>query len=187
MSTAPVPRVAPVPVDQRSEDVRELLRATRLPNGRELDLIATLAHHPGLLRRWWPFGAKLLAAGRLPIRDRELVILRTAWNCRCDYEWGQHVSIADQAGVTETELNEVRAPDVERTTFGELEQALLRAADEMHRDAEVSDATWSVLASHYDVPQLIELCMLVGQYHLVAFTLRSLRVARETGVPGFPP
>jgi hypothetical protein len=27
--------------------------------------------------------------------------------------------------------------------------------------------------------------MLVGQYHLVAFTLNSLGVQREEGVPGF--
>ena len=49
----------------------------------------------------------------------------------------------------------------------------------------ISDATWNELASHYDERQLIELPMLVGHYHLVAYTLNSLGVQREPGVPGF--
>ena len=48
-----------------------------------------------------------------------------------------------------------------------------------------SDATWSVLASRYDEPQLIEVPMLVGHYHLVAFSLNTLGVQREPGVPSF--
>ncbi|OWY58966.1 carboxymuconolactone decarboxylase, partial [cyanobacterium TDX16] len=38
----------------------------------------------------------------------------------------------------------------------------------------------------YSEAQLIEICMVVGQYHLVAFTLNSLGVEREPGVAGFP-
>ena len=33
---------------------------------------------------------------------------------------------------------------------------------------------------------MIEVCMVVGQYHLVAFTLNALGVEREPGVDGFP-
>src|SRR5579859_6836350 len=62
--------------------------------------------------------------------------------------------------------------------------ALLRAVDELHRDAAISDETWSRLSASYDEQQLIELCMLIGHYHMVAFTLNSLRVQREEGVPG---
>jgi len=50
----------------------------------------------------------------------------------------------------------------------------------------LSDATWRALAERYDDQQLIEVCMVVGQYHLVAFTLRSLGVQREPGVVGLP-
>ena len=75
-------------------------------------------------------------------------------------------------------------PDLSRTQR-ELEAALLRAADELHADACISDATWGVLAAQLDERQLIEVPMLIGHYHLVAFTLNSLGVQREPGVPGF--
>jgi alkylhydroperoxidase family enzyme len=62
----------------------------------------------------------------------------------------------------------------------------VRAADELHADAVLSDATWAALAEGYDTQQLIEVPMVAGQYHLVAFTLNSLGVQREDGVEGLP-
>ncbi len=64
--------------------------------------------------------------------------------------------------------------------------ALLRAADELHAGAHIGDDTWAGLAARWTTAQLIELCMVVGQYHLVAFTLNSLGVQREAGVDGLP-
>jgi hypothetical protein len=48
------------------------------------------------------------------------------------------------------------------------------------------DRSGAALAGRFDEQELIEICMVVGQYHLVAFTLRSLAVQREPGVVGFP-
>ena len=67
-----------------------------------------------------------------------------------------------------------------------LERALLRAVSELHVDNCVGDETWRVLAGHYDDQLLIELVMLVGQYHLVAGALNSFGVQREPGVAGLP-
>ena len=72
---------------------------------------------------------------------------------------------------------------VERSAGDEL---LVRAADELHADSIIGDDTWAGLAELYDEQQLIEVCMVVGQYHLVGFTLNSLRIAREAGVEGLP-
>ena len=58
---------------------------------------------------------------------------------------------------------------------------LLTAADELHDQSRISDATWAALAARYDEKQLIELPILVGQYHLVAFALNSLGVQVEGG------
>ena len=66
------------------------------------------------------------------------------------------------------------------------EASLLRAADELRADSVISDPTWAALAERYGERQLIEVCMLVGQYHLVAFTLNSLGIEREPGVEGLP-
>ena len=52
-----------------------------------------LGAHPRLFRAWLPFGAALLLRGELLRTDTELVILRTACNSRCEYEWVQHAGI----------------------------------------------------------------------------------------------
>ena len=182
-----MPRIPPTEPSDRDERTEELLAAMRRPDGTDLNIFATLAHHPKLLKRWSAFGGTLLFGGRLPGRDRELLILRTAWLCKAAYEWGQHVLIAGAAGVTDAEIERIPAEEIS-ADWGPLDQALLRAADELHQGARISDATWEVLAGAYDHQQLIEVCMVVGQYHMVAFTLNSLGVEleQEPGLARFP-
>ena len=183
------PRIPPLPPGERDERTQELLTSLRLPaddDGRapDLNIFATFARHPRLLRRWSQFGGVVLT-GQLPAPARSLLILRTAWNCQADYEWGQHVVIGAQAGLTEREIELCTRPMAEGD-WSEADQGLLRAADELHGESRISDRAWAFLRERYTDAQLIEICMVVGQYHLVACTLNSLDVQREPGVPGFP-
>jgi 4-carboxymuconolactone decarboxylase len=60
---------------------------------------------------------------------------------------------------------------------------LLRAADELVRTHRLSDTAWSGLAERYPTGQIIEICMLVGQYAMLAGVLNSLGVQIEDGYP----
>ena len=181
-----VPRIPPTTAADRDERAEELLAGMmRRPDGTDMNLFATLAHHPKLLKRWAAFGATLLFGGSLPPRDRELLILRTAWLCRAEYEWGQHVELARGAGVTDEEIERIYK-DPSSPAWSDGERALLAAADELHEDSQISDPSWATLAQSYDNQQLIEICMVVGQYHMVAFTLNSLGIEPEPGVTKFP-
>jgi 4-carboxymuconolactone decarboxylase len=180
----PGPRIPPLAPDERDDQARELLAGARIGGG-DANIFTTLVRHPGLFRKWMPFGGKLLA-GKLPPRDRELLILRTGWNCRAEYEWGQHVLIGARAGLTPEDIARVPAGADGGGGWTALETALLRAADELHDDQCVGDETWAVLEAHYDTQQMIELPMLVGQYHMVAMTLNSLGVQLDPGLEGFP-
>jgi 4-carboxymuconolactone decarboxylase len=179
------PRIAPLAREERDERTEELLASLRRePGGPDLNLFATLAHHPRLLKRWSGFGGVLLYRGELSARERELLILRTAWNCQAHYEWGQHRVIALACDLTEDDIERVRrGPDDEEWPV--TDATLLRAADELHAWSRISDLTWEALSSRYTPAQLIEICMVVGQYHLVAFTLNSLGVELDEGVKGF--
>ncbi len=121
----------------------------------------------------------LLYGGTLPARERELLILRAGYLCRADYEWGQHVEIGRAAGLTDVEIARVAAGPLAEGWSPE-DADLLRAADELHGSSRISSSTWAALAKRWDDQQLIELCMVVGQYHLVAFTLNSLGVEPES-------
>jgi 4-carboxymuconolactone decarboxylase len=181
-------RIAPLPPEEWPEDLRPL--ATFTASGEEisigdLNIFRTLARHPELFQSWGPFGGFLLTRAQLPFEERELLILRTGWNCGSPYEWGQHARIAVNGGISREAVDRVAAgPDAEG--WSEREAALLRAADELHADNVISDATWAALATELDERQLIEVCMLVGQYHLVAFMLNSVGVQPEPGLEPLP-
>ena len=178
------PRIAPLPRDQWDPEVQEILQATQM-GGRVLNIFQTLARHPKLLKRWLVFGNHVLVKSTLSPRERELLILRTGWNCRAEYEWGQHAAIARQIGLTDAEIERVtRGPDA--PGWDPFEATLLRAADELHRDSRIGDATWSALGARYSTQQLMDLVFTVGQYTLVSMALNSLGVQLDEGIAGFP-
>jgi 4-carboxymuconolactone decarboxylase len=182
MARPTAPRIAPLPKTEQSTSAQALLEGVSVV-GSEANIFTTLIRAEGLTRRWLPFGGKLLN-GKLPARDRELLILRTGWNCQADYEWAQHVVIGRDAGLTPEEIGRVpQGPDAPWSPF---DATLLRAADELHATWCIADPTWAALAERYDVQQLIELPMLVGAYHMVAMTLNSLGVQLDPGLTGLP-
>ena len=97
---------------------------------------------------------------------------------------GQHAVLAGRVGISDEEIARVKSGP-EAGGWTEMEGAMLRAVDELHSDACVTDDTWKVLAAHLDERQLIEVPMLVGQYHIVSFTLNTLGIQREPGLGGF--
>jgi 4-carboxymuconolactone decarboxylase len=182
--SSPGPRIALTPPRGNPDEVQSLLDVLSRRGRPPLNLFLALARHPDLLRDYLPFGSRLLLTGTLPARDRELAILRTAWLCGCEYEWGQHLRIAARAGVTEEEIADIGDPAAARWTAHEA--ALLRAAQELLDDHDIGQDTWDTLAQGYGDAGLVEFAMLVGHYGMLAGLLNAARVPRDEGVPGFP-
>lgn len=186
------PRINPLPPDQWSEEQRTILTAdlgAGSPLGAarlaDLGLFTTLARHEHTFKSLLLLGRRLVMHAALPFADRELLILRTAWNCGSTYEWGQHAHIAVAGGVDRRVVDRVPAgPDA--AGWDTRQELLLRAADELHAGAQISDGTWAGLVEVLDQAQLIELPQLVGYYHLVAYVLGALRVAPEAGLEPLP-
>jgi alkylhydroperoxidase family enzyme len=178
---SPSPRVPPLTDGELTEEQRELLAA--LGENRDLHIFRTLVRHPSLYRRWSPFGGELLQRGLLPGRDRELVILRTAWRCGSAYEWGQHVALARRAGLSGEEIRRVAAGP-EAAGWSAEDATLLSAVDELQEEHRIGDETWDRLAGRFGERELIELTVLAGHYALLAGVLNSLDVQPEGPLPG---
>lgn len=150
-----------------------------------LNVFRTLIRYPKLFQRFLVFGRYILEESALPLRDRELLILRTAWLCRTEYEWSHHAISGKQAGLTNKEISRImEGPNVKG--WRSFDAMLLRAADELHEDTFISDSTWDALARRYTEQQLVDLVFTVGVYNLVSMFLKSLGVQLDKGIAGFP-
>ncbi|MEU5425337.1 carboxymuconolactone decarboxylase family protein [Streptomyces olivoreticuli] len=130
----------------------------------------TIANHPALLAAMQPLMAHV-AGELLPARERELVILRTAWRSQAPYVWAHHHAAGLFVGLSEAEIARVASDDTSEWTL--FEAALLAAVDELHTRSVISDGTWKRLAERYGEEQFLELLALAGTYKTLAFILNS--------------
>jgi 4-carboxymuconolactone decarboxylase len=179
-----IPRLAPLSLQAMSPEQRALV-TPQMRDGKLPNLYATLVAHTKLYEPRWRFGSYLLRDSHLPARTREILILRTAWNTRTQYEWAHHVPIAKQAGLSDADIARIaRGPAAPGWT--DEERALLQTADELRREAFVSDGTWSQLNRQYDTVRVIEILYTVGGYAMTALAINSLGIQIEPGYPAMP-
>ena len=170
------PRIAPLASADLDDAQRALI--TRFAALGMRNAIATYARYPALAGAMLPYTEFLLTKSTLPPRHRELLWLRAAWLARSDYVWAQRAPAGRRAGVTDVELARIAlGPDA--PGWEPFEAALLRAADELHVDAFVSDATWAKLAARYDANQLTDLVYGVGEIAMHAGFASTLKVEIE--------
>src|SRR5262245_56449115 len=100
-------RVAPLEEHEWSASTRARLLDSWLPAGeappKPSTVRATLARHETLFAAWDPFGAAIFN-GTVPARDREVLILRTAWLTQCRAQWAYHEAPAARAGLTDADI-----------------------------------------------------------------------------------
>ena len=180
VAQAPVgPRVGPVPESERTEEQRAI--AAQFASSGMTNAIATYLHYPTLAQALLTHERYVSNESTLPPRHRLLLGLRTAWLTRSDYLWAHRAAAARRAGFTADEIMGVaRAPDTRWPDA--FEATLLRAADELHVDAFVSDESWRVLTGRYDINQMIDLVDTVGAYTIHAGVLNSMGVQLEAGM-----
>lgn len=165
-------RIAVPSAAELRDDVAQLLPLTAQPGREPAQTMAILARQPDLLAPFLTWAAALALQGVLSHRDHELLALRVASICRSSFEWTEHAEYARAASVTDAEIARVAEP-IDAASWSEPEAALLRAADELVTDCDVTDPTWEVLARHYDPPALVEILFVVGQYTMLSMVANA--------------
>ena len=186
--TAPRPTSPRIePLTELTGDAEELVGTLITgPDGKPINIFATLAKHPKMAKRFNLFGGFLLNKGLVPAREREIVILRVGWNARAVYEFGQHTIIGRNCGLSATEIKALATDDPSAGDWSSDDQALIAVADDLCRDDCVSDATFAQLTSRWNEAEVMELIVVAGFYRLVSGFLNSAGVQLDTGVPSWP-
>ena len=182
------PRIEPVA--EASRDAQQQAIAERFAASGMTNAVATYLVHPALAEALLPYAQYVSNDSTLPARHRALLLLRTAWLTRSGYLWAHQAQRALRNGLTRAELERIaHGPAAEG--WSAFDATLLRAADELHVDSFVSDATWAAMMREYDTNQLIDLVYGVGDLTMHAGVLNTLGVALEDDVeerlpPGIP-
>jgi AhpD family alkylhydroperoxidase len=149
--------------------------AARTVGAPQMHLFTTLGQHKRLFLAMTPYAA-LLLRGRLPQVDTELVILRVAHLRGSEYELQHHRKMGRRRGLNDQTQAMIFAWPSQAGGLTDRQQALLRATDEFINNRAISDEVWQQLSSHLDRRQLIEFCMLAGQYDGLAATMSALDI-----------
>ena len=174
------PRIAPLRDDELTDDQREALAPMAAGGRPVLNIFRTLARAPKALARFNEWGSYVLSRrNSLPAREREIVILRVGFLCKSGYEFTQHTRIGLQAGLTETDIANIKKGA--DSGWSEADAALIRAADELVGDHFISNATWAALKVHFDQKQRMDVVFTVGQYTQVSMLLNTFGVQIEGG------
>jgi alkylhydroperoxidase family enzyme len=123
----------------------------------------------------------------LSLRHRELLILRTTALCGAEYEWGVHVQVfADKAGLTGEQIRSVTAGQPDDPCWTEpADRAVLRAADALDRDSDLSDADWTSLVAGVGEEGAVDALLICGWYHAISYVARATRLEPEPDAPLF--
>jgi alkylhydroperoxidase family enzyme len=141
----------------------------------KLNVVRALLNNPAITLAQSSLAGALMGSKTLNHRTRELVILRTGWRTRSEYEFCQHVAIARRIGMTDEEILGVRDPSACRA-YNDADRAAIALADELHDRAEATPATWAALERAFSPAELVELILVSGFWRMMAGFLKTAKI-----------
>lgn len=147
-------------------------------NGSATNSIQVIANNPDLGHAYNIWGKHLLVTNTVPLREREILILRVAWLTKSEYEWHNHVGYGLNYGMSLEEIAALKE-DVGAWPWSELDAAIIRGTDEMVQTYDMTDETWNTLAKFWDKKQLLDFVHTVGHYVMIAMAFGAIRMPIE--------
>jgi len=171
------PRVRDVPREQLTEVHKNMMGVdANDPTLRErMALFRTLVKFPDMFAAMRGLGSRVSALPAMSDYDRELVIMRIAWLYQGEYEWGAHYDAAVRAGISEAQIEAIKAGAAD-SIWSDWERTLISAADQLVMHAHLDDATWSSLRGQYSEEDILGLLGMVTHYHMIAMVTNTFGI-----------
>jgi 4-carboxymuconolactone decarboxylase len=132
---------------------------------------AVLLQRPEIARAMADLGSVIRFQSTLSDRDRELVIVTTAIERDCDFEWQAHRPLASEAGVSEETLEAVAgSSDVPDDRDAQI-VAYVRS---LARTGKIDQETYEAALALFAEAGVVELTATVGYYTLLAMVMSSV-------------
>jgi len=150
----------------------------------KFDILGVLARHPAMAREFLAYNAFLLQRGELPLRLRELAILRLAHARRSAFFWGEHFRIATSGGMSGEDIDRLARGNA---GFDGVDRLVLEATDEMLADGRAKAVTWKRLVDDLGTHQAMELIFVFGTYAMLATACDTWELTPPPGNAKLPP
>jgi alkylhydroperoxidase family enzyme len=176
------PRIEPMARQDAPPEVAKLYDLMEKMGNPPPNMHLTFGKNAALYAKWLPFATYIIPASSLTPRDRQIVILRCAFNRRCGYAWAQHVRISKRlSALNDDEIGALEGGRADHL-WQEKEAALIRACDDGAARNRIGDEAWATLARHFKEQELLDIVFTIGQYALIAIALNSLNVQLDEGL-----
>ncbi len=129
------------------------------------NMFRTVAHRPEIFETMIAHFEAILHTGTLPLKLKELAIVRTSQLNHCDYCLASHSRICKKLGWNEDQLVQL-ADYAERDDFTPAEKVALRLAEWMTRnEAPLTDEQWHEVREVYSEGEMVELMAAIGLFN----------------------
>lgn len=175
-------RVPKLPREEWTDAAREVFSFWGEPNsweeGSRTNIMMVMAQHPDLGKAYNTFGKHFLVTNTVPLRPRELIVMRVAWLLKSEYEWHNHVGYCLNLGMTLDEIAAIK-DGAAASCWTDEDKAILNAVDELLRDNDLSDETWAELEKFFSRQQIMDVIFTIGQYVMTSWAITAMRMPLE--------
>lgn len=168
-------RVKLIQEDEAPPEIKALYQQIEDNGARIMNFYRVVANSPGVARNAIRLGNSLFRKTELSPKLRELIIMRIARLCGCEYEWVQHRPLALQSGLTQVQLDTICSWN-ESDDFSDDEKAVLRYVDEVEKNIRVPDNIFQALRRYLDDRQIVELTLAIGWWGMLSRLFVPLEV-----------
>jgi uncharacterized peroxidase-related enzyme len=129
------------------------------------NMFRTVAHRPEIFQTMIAHFEAILNTGTLPVKLKELVIVRTSQLNNCDYCLASHCRISKKLGWSEDQLLHLE-DYAKRDDFTLAEKTALRLAELMTRNERpLTDEEWQEIRDVYSEGEVVELMAAIGLFN----------------------
>ena len=162
------------------EAIRRVITST------PLSLLGMIAHAESAFEPWVRYSNTLLRNLELDPLLRELAILQVAHLSGSEYEWSQHVPIAEAVGAGAAQIEAIAAELPEPPGLGEDGCAVLAFTREVTLEGAAGERTVADLLARLGERQLVELLLVIGNYIGLARLIASVGLEPQEPVVKLP-
>lgn len=176
-------RIPKIPREEWTDEAREVFSFWGEPNsweeGSKTNIMMVMANNPDLGKAYNVFGKHILVTNTVPLRERELVVMRVAWLVQSEYEWHNHVGYCLNLGMSLEEIAAIKEGADSAFPFSDFDRAVMRGCDELVRNNDLTDATWEALSKGFDRKQLMDYVAMIGSYVQTSWMITAFRMPLE--------